>query len=334
MQTAVPAMTTCGSRQRTVDLSCLLPHASGVDVQHLRCFVAVAEELHFGRAAERLHLTPSPVSRSVKELERELGTELFVRRYHAVALTTSGQALVEPARELLKAFVKLKETARAASGNLPRVFRLGGTHPSPPEPMDAVLEETRRLFPDAETEIVVATSSGLFPLLERGELDLAVVHLPFENASLDVLPLAACNLSVAMLADDELASSSELTLQDLAGRTIILQPSRVQPVAMARLRRYLESAGITSFHEMTETDARLAASYVRRSRELSLTMTSAGGYNLYQPPTFAMIPIHDEGLQVRLGVAWRRSVRGTDDQLELVIDSLLESFADKPMTLY
>ena len=159
-------------------------------------------------------------------------SELFVRRYHAVALTSSGQALVEPARELLKAFVKLKETARAATEGLTRTFRIGGTHYSPPEAIEAVLAEILRVFPTAETEIVLATSAGLVALLERDELDLAVVYLPLESSSVNTLPFACCELSVAMLADDELAGASQLTLKDLAGRTVILQPTRSQPAAM------------------------------------------------------------------------------------------------------
>ena len=73
-----------------------------MDIAQLRCFLAVAEELHFGRAAERLHLTPSPVSRAVKELERELGAQLFVRRYHDVQLTSTGNELLSRVREIVE----------------------------------------------------------------------------------------------------------------------------------------------------------------------------------------------------------------------------------------
>src|SRR4051812_10722354 len=107
-----------------------------MDLQHIRCFLAVAEELHFGRAAERLHLTPSPVSRTVKELERQLHVDLFVRTYHTVELTSAGQALMEPAREILKNFDTFRQTARSAASNAPRMLHVGGTHLAPPSVLD------------------------------------------------------------------------------------------------------------------------------------------------------------------------------------------------------
>ena len=81
--------------------------------------MVVAEESHFGRAAERLHLTPSPVSRAVKELERELGAELFIRRYHQVELTPAGEQVLTRARALLADFDELRHLARAVSRRAP-----------------------------------------------------------------------------------------------------------------------------------------------------------------------------------------------------------------------
>ena len=85
-----------------------------MEIQQLRVFLAVAEELHFGRAAERLHLAQPPVSRIVRQLERDLGVDLFVRSTRSVRLTAAGSALVAPAREILDAAQRARASALAA----------------------------------------------------------------------------------------------------------------------------------------------------------------------------------------------------------------------------
>ena len=87
-----------------------------VELRQLRYFVAVAEELHFGRAAERLHMSQSPLSRAIRELERELGLVLFVRTTRRVELTPAGTALLERARRALAEIDAAVDEARRAVG--------------------------------------------------------------------------------------------------------------------------------------------------------------------------------------------------------------------------
>jgi len=85
-------------------------HPRYVEIHHLRYFVAVAEELSFSRAAERLHMATSPLSRRIKDLERELGAALFVRGYHQVSLTEIGRRILPLAAELVDKFDTLRST--------------------------------------------------------------------------------------------------------------------------------------------------------------------------------------------------------------------------------
>jgi DNA-binding transcriptional LysR family regulator len=100
-----------------------------VDIQQLRCFLAVAEELHFGRAAQRLHLTPSPVSRAVRDLECELGADLFVRTHHHVELTPAGRLLAVRGAAVVADFERLRHEVAAVADP---VVHLGGTYMAPP----------------------------------------------------------------------------------------------------------------------------------------------------------------------------------------------------------
>jgi hypothetical protein len=117
-----------------------------------------------------------------------------------------------------------------------------------------------------------------------------------------------------MRADDPLAASSELTLADVADRTLTIGPPTPQPVAMNRLHRYLENAGITSFHRMPDQDAVMLASHIRRSRGLTLTLnpSNGGSARVFDDPAFAVVPLRDDKLEFLLGIAWRRAAVGKD----------------------
>jgi DNA-binding transcriptional LysR family regulator len=86
-----------------------------MDIRHLRCFVAVAEELHFARAAERLHMEQSPLSRAIKELEYDLKAQLFERTTRSTRLTWAGQVFLEDARRIFAAIDQAKADVRAAA---------------------------------------------------------------------------------------------------------------------------------------------------------------------------------------------------------------------------
>ena len=102
-----------------------------MDVHQVRCFVAVAEEEHFGRAAQRLRLSPSPVTRAVQELESEIGGKLFTRRYRHVALTPAGRQILPSARDLLNRFDDLKAAAQAAGTKKERATSTDVSCPAP-----------------------------------------------------------------------------------------------------------------------------------------------------------------------------------------------------------
>jgi DNA-binding transcriptional LysR family regulator len=97
-----------------------------MNIEQLRSFLAVAEEVHFGRAAERLHIAQPPLSRTIKQLEHQLGTRLFDRNTRSVKLTSSGQALVDPALEVLDALRRAQAAVRSADDGEIGLVRING----------------------------------------------------------------------------------------------------------------------------------------------------------------------------------------------------------------
>jgi DNA-binding transcriptional LysR family regulator len=148
-----------------------------MELRHLRYFVAVAEELHFTRAAERLHMAQPPLSQQIRALEAELGVELFARTRRSVALTDAGRALLERARELLAAAqalpAELQRVARGERG----LLRIGF---SSTLPLTALLRDVvaahRRAHPDVALQLREMHTALQFEALRRDELDVGLVR--------------------------------------------------------------------------------------------------------------------------------------------------------------
>src|SRR3954469_7203513 len=158
-----------------------------VELRHLRYFVAVAEELHFRRAAERLHVAQPAVSEQVRKLEDDLGVRLFDRTQRSVALTDAGAALLTQAYRVLRQAEAARVAARSA-GARPGV-RIGYV----PTALRASIPRTlRRLvatMPNLQTTIEPGSGLDLVDAVRAGELDVAVVPLPVPTAGVRVTPL-------------------------------------------------------------------------------------------------------------------------------------------------
>jgi DNA-binding transcriptional LysR family regulator len=303
-----------------------------VDVHQVRCFVTVADESHFGRAAERLHLTPSPVSRAVKALERELGVELFVRRYHQVELTPAGRGMLTQARALLADFDELRGRALAVARSAPRVIHIGGTHLAPPMLFDRVVAFAQSVAGGGPVDIFLAPSAELLPEVESGAIELALVHLPVDRPDLDSLTVARYRFLVAMRSDDPLAAAPGLCLADLTDRTFAITSPKVHPLAMNRMHQYLADAGITRLHRLADNDTSLLASHVRRSHDLALTLAPASGgpSRVFDDPAFALVPLREDALEFTVGVTWRRDRAQSDPDVAALADAARRTWPDGP----
>nr|BFD81324.1 LysR family transcriptional regulator [Streptomyces sp. Xyl84] len=188
--------------------------AGALESRPLRYFVAVAEELNFARAAERLGISPPPLSRAVRRLESDLGATLFERTTHRVALTPAGEVLLREARIALDALEAAGRRARRAAApqtGLVLAMKADG---------DAgLLEPVLERFaadPDAVPVTVRLCDLREAPaLLRRGEVDVALTHEPYDRTGLDSETLAAETRVAAVAAGHPLAARTRLALDDL-----------------------------------------------------------------------------------------------------------------------
>lgn len=202
--------------------------ASVFSLARLSCFIAVAEELHFGRAAERLHMTQPPLSRQIQQLESELGVQLIDRTTRSVTLTPAGAAFLPDARRILQlaegAAVNVK---RVPAGDLGTVV-VGFTAASAHAVLPRLLEKTREHLPDVTLELREMVTAVQIEGLMSGELDLGMARPPLKRPGLVSRPLLHEQLVAALPADHPLARlPRQLTLADLDGQDLI-QYSPVQ----------------------------------------------------------------------------------------------------------
>jgi DNA-binding transcriptional LysR family regulator len=190
-----------------------------LEVRQLRYFVAVAEELHFGRAAERLGMTQPPLSRAIRELERQLGVLLLKRTTRQVTLTPAGEVLLRDARTALDAISAAGRRAQHAGQPTPRL-RLalkpdidGGLLP---QILDAYAGEQAAL----PVELVLGRFGEQAQTVRDGRADTALLLGPFDDRRLDYEPLVTEPFLIAMAAADPLAARPSLRLADLAGRSL------------------------------------------------------------------------------------------------------------------
>jgi DNA-binding transcriptional LysR family regulator len=188
-----------------------------VETRELRYFVAVAEELHFGRAAQRLGMAQPPLSRAISGLERRLGVTLFERTSRAVVLTEAGSVLLREGRVALDALAAAeRRTRRAVDGppGLVLVTKAGASGELLAKLLDAYAAE-----PDSvPLDVVLCGPGEQERLLRDGRADVALLHRPFDSTTgFDAEELHTESQVVLLPAGHPLAGASELRLADLAG---------------------------------------------------------------------------------------------------------------------
>ncbi|MGX1479263.1 UNVERIFIED_CONTAM: DNA-binding transcriptional LysR family regulator [Streptomyces canus] len=194
-----------------------------LDLRKLRYFVAVAEELHFGRAAERLHIAQPVLSRQIRALEEELKAELFRRDRRGTTLTAAGEQLLEDAPPLLAGSEALLRRVRSAT-EASRTFTIGfmpGITFTP-----AVVALTAR-HPGVNVRLLRTSWDNQVEVLRDGRADVSIVRLPIDQHGLQVRPLFQEPRVVVLPAGHHLADRQSVTIADLAAEHLLQDPDAV-----------------------------------------------------------------------------------------------------------
>ena len=227
-----------------------------MELRHIRYFVAVAEECHFGRAAERLHIAQPPLSQQIKQLESDLGVVLLTRSTRKVELTPAGQRYLERARAILAAVDAAgEEASRVAAGELGRLA-IGFTGSATYDLLPSLARVLRSDFPGIELDLrgEMLTPDQVDALVDHS-LDLGFLRPPVRHADIEVRVLRREPLIAVVPEAHPLASVSSVKLVDLRDETFITYPSHHRSVVYEAVLDACERVGFipTEVHEVGET---------------------------------------------------------------------------------
>lgn len=277
-----------------------------MELRHLRAFLAVAEELHFGKAARRLHIAQPAVSQLVRGLEAELGVVLFERTSRRVTLTSAGQVLLGEARDLLARHEQVGERMGRIRAGVAGEVGVGIVPALPPDLLPGLLTAWRRRLPDV---LVVARSlpSGLTATaaLDRSDVEIALVRVEVSEPGVSAIAVAREPLGVALAASDPLAARPRLTAADLDGRAIATFPRTADPTEFDRLFGALRTRGLRSYttHESAPGGVDASLRLVRSALAVSLKLESE--VRALRDGDVVWRPLHDPAIDVVISATWR-----------------------------
>jgi DNA-binding transcriptional LysR family regulator len=287
-----------------------------VELRQLRYFVAVAEELHFRRAAERLHMSQPPLSQAIRQLEGEVGAELLLRNRRRVELTPAGAAFLDEARAILAAADGAAETARrTARGELGRLA-IGFVGSAMYGRLPEVLREFRAAHPGVDLRLSQLTTPAQVEALHHRRIELGVLRLSRPEEDLELTTLARERVVVALPAGHALARKRSLPLEALSDEPLVLLSRREAPGLRDAIARAVAVAG-GSGHVVQEVG----------EMQTVIGLVAAGLGISFVPESVAAAGRHDvtfralqgEAPTVELSLAWRRGERGP------LLDAFLET---------
>jgi DNA-binding transcriptional LysR family regulator len=214
-----------------------------MEVRQLEYFVAVAEDLHFGHAADRLHIGQPAVSQQIARLERELGARLFDRTTRRVELTAAGRRLLPEAKATLTALARLRATVVEPVDELTGTLRVG-TSEGLGDRLDQVLDSIANRAPGLQVRLVSLPWARRLDALRRGELDAAFLRPDPQVADLSTVPVWTETLVAALPATHPAAARSILKAADLADVPLRMSPREANPGLHDLLERHLQSMDV------------------------------------------------------------------------------------------
>jgi DNA-binding transcriptional LysR family regulator len=298
-----------------------------IETRQLRYFIAVAEEKHFGRAAERLMMAQPPLSQQIKQFEASLGTTLFIRSTRSVELTPAGELLLARGRRIMDELESIETTLTRVGQGLEGILRIGFTGTATYGFMPRVVRQSAEEYPGLALEVSgEKLTPSLIAGLENNFLDIALLRPPFSSPNIAHSVVMTERLVAAIPAGSALATRGELFMSDLVNEEFIVYPSNSsvsQAVSAAWLKR-----DVRPFHKQTVSETSTLLSLVAAGVGIALVPESATSIHIGGTH---FITIRDAP-SVELALAWRKNeaspaVRNFLPFLEGLIKTPLESAA-------
>ncbi|MFI7328979.1 LysR family transcriptional regulator [Streptomyces rubiginosohelvolus] len=274
-----------------------------MELRHLNAFLAVAEELHFGRAAKRLQMAQPPLSQQIRQLEKELGVQLFHRNTRSVRLTSAGETFLEPVRTVLDDLDTAVRAARSAGiGEYGRVT-IGFAGASSHETLPRLTRAVRAAHPGLELVMTGQTyANTALSRVADGSLDLGFVRLPVARPGVAHRVIDEEELVCALPSDHPLARRETVPLDVLAGEPFVSFPANSGSTVRDAMTAACENAGFTPRIVQEAPDSYTILALVAAGVGVTLTVTSV---QHIQQNGLVYRPLAGPAVRLRAALAWR-----------------------------
>ena len=265
-----------------------------MELRHLRYFITVAEELNFSRAAERLHIAQPPLSQQIRDLEAEIGVQLFQRTKRSVQLTDAGVMFLE---EVHKVFIQVNQAVRTAQrvnrGEIGRLI-IGFNSSATYSVLPVLLHKFRQHCPDVELVLHELTTSQQLEKLYRNQIDVGLLYLPVDETKLSVMPVLKEALMLALPENHPLIDQPQISMHALSNEPFILPAAHSGSGLYSQIMSFFQQIG---FHPQVTQSTTLLQTTV------SLVAAGVG---------VALVPSSLQNLQ-RTGVVYKAVVEPTPE---------------------
>lgn len=257
-----------------------------IELRHLRYFIAVAEELHFGRAAEKLHMAQPPLSQQIRQLEEELGFQLFHRTKRSVQLTEAGIVFLEESRRMLRQLEQAVQIGRQVSRGERGQLVVGFVSSAAYNVLPPILQAFRAAVPGVSLELHELTTDQQLQWLSEGRMDVGLVRPPVDDPMFQLKTIFEEPLVVALPQRHALAEAPKIPLKKLAGEAFVLFPRVLAPGLYDQIISLCQQGGFSP---------RVVQEAIQMQTIISLVAAEIG---------VALVPVSLQNLQ-RLGVVYR-----------------------------
>jgi DNA-binding transcriptional LysR family regulator len=298
-------------------------------IDHLRSFLAVAEELNFRRAAERLYMASSPLSRRIRDVEAAVGSTLFDRDTRHVRLTAAGRRLVPLAQDVVARFDALTCTIREDSGDMSSPIRIGMPYGVHAPDRTAFLEAVRRAAAGYEVTNAPGMTRRLLRQLGSGQLHASIVHGTRDLSGVATVLIREEPFGVMLPASHPLGRLDVIPIREFAGmRCVTVDYHPITPMQV-RMMELLEAAGVDGEPVLTEDPEGLTSVVASSSRHFALVAASTGSpyLSFFADPDIVFREIEGFDLTFKTYAAWLPERAENDPVVAAVARELERTFA-------
>ena len=276
-----------------------------MELRQLKYFVTVAEELNFRRAAERLYMEQPPLSRQIRQLEDELGAQLFHRSKRGVALTGAGEAFLDEAKLTLAQAERAMKAAQQAVAAQVQKLTIGFSICAFNRVLPEIIQTFRQQFPEVMVTLTEMSTEAQIAALLNDKIDIGFIHGPLAHPDIFTLTLLSEPLVIALPLNHPLTEREQIELRSLKNEPFVLCPQHVKPELYSQIMQLCQQAGFQPHVVQEASPPEVMLGFVQSGMGISLVAAGAQTRHtigvVYRPLT-TPTPI------LEIAAAWRKAV--------------------------